>query len=122
MRISIYFILISIGIILLIGWLLWYFYFNIYEVKFECEPQKSNFTVGERVRIRAFPLNGFGNLIKSREVAIEIEILNGKNAVNIEHVKGNEAMITFVTDGKVELRCGSALSLRPTIFEFSVEE
>jgi len=98
---------------------IWYFYFNIYEVDFSYSPQKKQFNVNDTITVFSIPLNAFGNLIKKREIAFEIEILNGKHLVNTLQ-KGSKAEIIFISAGEVTLECISKYALRPTVLEFTV--
>jgi len=98
---------------------IWYFYFNIYEVDFSYSPKKKRYKVNDTITVSSIPLNAFGNLIKKREIAFEIEILNGKHLVNI-HQKGTKAEIIFLSAGEVTIKCISKYALRPAVLEFTV--
>jgi len=110
-----------IGVLFVTIYIVWYFFFNIYEVSFFIEPKKEKYHAGEQLLITLYPLNSFGKLIKKREVAIEFEILDGDSLLETEIIDKNKLKIKFLSNGNVKIRCDSKYSLKPTIFNFSVE-
>lgn len=114
-KFQIYFI--TAIIILILGLLVYYFIFNIYEVTFSIKPKILFADYKSTTIIKAIPVNALGYEVPFRSVRAKIEIEEGNDLVDV--IKRNENKGVFILrakdkPGKVKILIKSDKSLLPT--------
>ena len=116
--------LISVLIILIAAYGVWYFFFNIYEVKYKINFIK-NLSGSERLyEAESIPLNLFGSKVPIRTLDFDFEIVEGKSLIEIqEREKKCELYFTSSkSSGKIVLILKTKLSLFPQKMEFDLTD
>lgn len=113
-------LLFSATALFIAGYLIWYFFFNVYEVDYLLEPEKKIYDAGDSVIVTAVGVNAFGNFIKKREVAVDFEILNGNDILTTEKTSVNSLKVLFTEAGSAEIKFNTKYSLKPSVMKFTV--
>ncbi len=105
-------------IILILGLLVYYFIFNIYEVTFLIKPKTLFADYKSTTIIKAIPINALGYEVPFRSVNAKIEIEEGNDLIDI--IKANENKGIFILrakdrPGKVVVLIKSDKSLLSTL-------
>ena len=109
---------------LLAAYGIWYFVFNIYEVKYEIKfVEKCD--SGERLfEVLNFPVNLMGKRVPLRKINFDFEIISGEPLVQIKKRK-NKKELFFTTKekkGTLVLKLEDKLSLFPQKIEFNLAD
>ncbi len=115
-------ILVTLGIlILIVGFILWQYIFNIYEVSVKSNKQKIYTDEKSLIKIKAFPLNAWGFRTPLREISADFEIMEGAELVEIVEKTANKFRLRSKgIPGKVTVKMESNRSLKTTLVEISI--
>jgi hypothetical protein len=108
-------------VLIIISFLIFNYYFSIYEVTFGKVPEKVK--IGDSVTISLTPINGAGTKVPFRTSPFEIKFIEGESTVKIIDDKSTEGEFIFKTTspGNIKLLVTPKHALKPTIFEIIVE-
>jgi len=100
---------------------IWYFFFNIYEVKVLAETNKT-FKAGENYSVRIFGINSFGKKIPFGKIESSLEFLSGSNLVQKISRKNGEIKLKLKKgSGKVKFKIKGKYFIAPAVVEFEVK-
>lgn len=106
----------------IITFLIWYFFFNIYEVKFTAIPEGKNIKSNSELKIKYNGINSFGRKLTFRKISVDYKIIEGKELIEkIDSSYRNQ--ISFFTKSKngiITIQFDSRYSLNPSIFTFTI--
>lgn len=89
-KLSVYIIIVFLLCIVAYG--IWYFIFNIYEVKYEIQLLETN-SAGEKLfKIINKPINLLGKQVPFRKVDFDFEILFGDSLINLKTRKSKDEL------------------------------
>jgi len=94
------FILLLILIISISAYIIWYFYYNIYETKTFIIPSKNIYYVDDEVTIKVSGINSFGKIIEIKSIESHFIFLEGKNLVDIKNLNTENGEINFIVKSK----------------------
>jgi hypothetical protein len=80
-------------------YVIWYFYFNIYDVNFSVSNYDLYADDNSIAKIEIFPINSFGNRIHLREVEGDFIIEEGKDLVQV--IEKHKSSITIKTKNQI---------------------
>jgi hypothetical protein len=75
----------------------WFYLFNIYEVKISVIPESKILKSNDRIEINIIPLNSFGTKALWRSVNADYEIIEGEDLVNMKRI--SESAIEISSKG-----------------------
>lgn len=103
--------------------LLWFFYLNIYEVRFRYNFDPSNILVNKKYLIECKGINLLGKEIGYRDLKCEYIIQSDNSIINrIESKNRNNFEFTTSKEGTVELLLKSKYSLNPSLLLLQSKE
>jgi hypothetical protein len=108
---------------LIVGFLFYHYFINIYEVTISAEPKALYADNQSEVVISVVPLNSFGWRALFRTASAEFEIIEGLplvEIIKIDRVNGKMILKARSEKGKVIIEIKSPFSLLPTIIEIPV--
>lgn len=110
---------ITFVVLLIISFLIFNYYFSIYEVTFEKVSEKVK--IGDSVTISLTPINGAGTKVPFRTSPFEIKFIEGESAVEIVSDKSTDGEFVFkvTSPGNIKLLVTPKHALKPTIFEIN---
>lgn len=124
--------IISILVFLTLVYALWYYVFNIYEVRYEInqiekfdDDEKVNEIVNEKLyEVKNIPINLMGKKVPLRKLDFDFEIIEGASLVEILPRENKEELFfrSFNKSGEVIFIFKNKLSLFPQIVEFELKE
>lgn len=124
--------IISILVLLTLVYALWYYVFNIYEVRYEInqiekfdDDEKVNVIVNEKLyEVKNIPINLMGKKVPLRKLDFDFEIIEGASLVEIQPRENKEELFfrSLKKSGKVIFIFKNKLSLFPQIVEFELKE
>jgi hypothetical protein len=106
-------------VLFVLSFFAWQYIFSIYEVTVSVSSRNVN--TGDKVTIKAIPINSFGKVPPLRKLDCKFEFVEGRNL--IQSTKENSSSsITFTatSPGKVVLHVSSPLSLEKNLVEISI--
>jgi hypothetical protein len=108
-------------VLIIISFLIFNYYFSIYEVTFGKVPEKVK--IGDSVTISLTPINGAGTIVPFRTSPFEIKFIEGESIIKVVDDKSAEGEFIFKTTspGNIKLLVTPKHALKPTIFEIIVE-
>ncbi len=108
-------------VLIIISFLLFNYYFSIYEVTFGKVPEKVK--IGDSVTISLTPINGAGTIVPFRTSPFEIKFIEGESILKVVDDKSAEGEFVFKTTspGNIKLLVTPKHALKPTMFEIIVE-
>ena len=101
---------------------IWFYLFNIYEVKISVIPESKILKSNDRIEIKAIPLNSFGTKAILRSITAKFEIIEGKDLVDIK--RNHEGSITVFSKGEkgnVVILVTPSVGLFPSKVKIKVE-
>ncbi|MBK7868638.1 MAG: hypothetical protein IPJ75_17490 [Ignavibacteriales bacterium] len=106
--------------LIIISFLIFNYYFSIYEVTFGKVPEKVK--IGDSVTISLTPVNGAGTKVPFRTSPFEIKFIEGESTVKVINDKSAEGEFIFKTTspGNIKLLVTPKHALKPTLFEIVV--
>ena len=116
--------LISLLIIFIAAYGVWYFLFNIYEVKCKINFVKE-LQNGERLYVvECLPLNLLGGKAPFRNLDLDFEIEEGKSLIEVHERKSNSELFftSLKKSGKIVFILTTKLSLFPQKLEFDLAD
>lgn len=115
--ITIIVVLISITLVFI-----WFYLFNIYEVKIIVNPKSLRLTSNSKIEIETIPLNSFGTKALFRTISTKYEIVSGKELVRLENKSENILWIySKGKSGEVEILVTPSIGLFPSKFKIIIE-
>jgi hypothetical protein len=102
--------------------LIWHFFFSIYEVKFIPNFDGTNLKASTNYKIEYYGINSFGQKLTFRQIPIKFEIVEGKNLIEKidSSTKNQFSFITKLDSGIVKFQLSSQYSLNSSIFTFTI--
>ncbi|HZW39958.1 MAG TPA: hypothetical protein VFF33_11720 [Ignavibacteriaceae bacterium] len=120
-----YLIIIIVIVCAVAAFLVFHYYFSIYEVVYLIEPQKKLFADNNSfLTIKAKPLNAFGVKAPFRNAPCKIKIIEGKDLIDIIELNENEGYIKIKAKnltGTIIIQIKSKFALLPTEFQINIE-
>ena len=116
-------VLISLIIFLIVALAVYYYVFNIFDVTVKVFPADLYSDVSSKVTIEVIPVNALGKRVPFRMVNAEIEIVQGKELVEILTYKPERGILVLRSNekpGVVEVIIKSKYSLLPMEVEIPV--
>ena len=110
-------LVIAIILLLFVGvlFLIWFFYLNIYEVKFYYDFDPENVEINKTHLIKCKGINLLGKQIGFRNLEISVQIEAGSEIIEKLHVSSlNNFKFIFHQKGTVKLLLSSRYSLNPS--------
>ncbi len=110
-----------ISILVIASFIIWHFFFSIYEVKFSTNVNGHKLLVNSNYYIELLGINSFGNGLEFRRINPQFEIIKGDGIINDCKIQKNK--LTFHTTSKIgyiSFLIKTDYSLNPLIFNFSV--
>lgn len=105
----------SLIIIVCIFIFIWFYLFNIYEVKIHVVPESRILKSNEKIEIKVIPLNSFGTHAFFRNISAKFEILNGSELITIKYISESSiAIISKGEHGSAEILVTPSIGLFPT--------
>jgi len=107
---------------LLIAYLIYYFYFNIYEIEVFVNPNRLKPDNKSTAKISIKPINSLGIKIPFRKVYSEIHFIDGNELVNILLKKDRKIILKAKNyNGIVKIEILSKFSLLPNVVELKID-
>jgi len=100
----------------------WFYLFNIYEVKIIVNPESLKLTSNSKIEIQTIPLNSFGTKALFRTISTKYEIVSGKELINLE--KKSENILWIYSNGKsgeAEILVTPSIGLFPSKIKIKIE-
>jgi hypothetical protein len=109
----------TLVILLFAAFLIYNYYFSIYEVTFDSVPKSVK--PGDTVTIHLTPINGAGFKVPFRTSPFEYKFIEGESIVNRVTDKANEGELVFFVSspGNLKLLVTPKHALKPTLFEIN---
>lgn len=106
--------------LLIISFLIFNYYFSIYEVTFGSVPKMVK--IGDSVTISLTPVNGAGTKVPLRTSPFEIKFVEGESIIKVVNDKSTEGEFIFkaTSTGNIKLLVTPKHALKPTLFEIIV--
>ncbi len=110
---------ITFVILLILFFLVFNYYFSIYEVTFGKVPERVK--TGDSVTISLTPINGAGTKVPFRTSPFEIKFLEGESKIKVTNDKSDRGEYIFkvTSPGKIKLLVTPKHALKPTMFEIN---
>lgn len=117
-------ILISLFLVLIFFYGLWYFVFNIYEVKYEINFVKNLSDDNRLFEIENIPINLLGKKTPFRKLDFDYEIIEGGNLIDIvpRNINSELFFTTLHKKGRVTFILKTNLGLFPQRVEFDLSK
>ena len=103
----------------LMAFLIYNYFFNIYEVDYRTSDNKIFADGVSTYTIEVVPLNGLGTEVPFRKVKTQFEIVKGKELIEISKMDSENGILIIKAQnrtGEVEILVKPSLSLLPTKF------
>ena len=115
--------IISLAILLIIAFAVYYYVFNIYEVTVKVTPPNLFADNSSRITIRVIPINALGKRAPFRSVNAKFIITQGKDLIDVIEQDENNGILILRSkgkEGKVIIIVKSKYSLLPTEVDIHV--
>ncbi len=100
----------------------WFYLFNIYEVKIHVVTESRILKTNEKIEINVIPLNSFGTHAFFRNISAEFEILKGSELITIKYISGSSiAIFSKGEQGNAEILVTPSIGLFPSKITIKVE-
>ncbi|MFZ1290705.1 MAG: hypothetical protein WAR79_11485 [Melioribacteraceae bacterium] len=104
------------------SFLIWHYFFSIYEVKFLPNFKNSILKTNSEYFIEFYGINSFGQKLSFRKIEIEFEFLEGKELISEENIIQNKLCFSSnEREGKIVIKINSKFSLNPTILTYFIK-
>lgn len=114
-------ILVLISVLLIVSFLLWHFWFSIYEVNYKIKFDAEKLKVGNNYKISVYGINFWGRKFFNRNLQCDFSIEGKHEIVKIKTQK-NYCTIIPLKPGKFRLTISSKFSRNPSYIDLSIVE
>ncbi len=110
---------ITFVVLIIISFLIFNYYFSIYEVTFGKVPEKVK--IGDSVTISLTPINGAGTKVPFRTSPFEIKFIEGESTIKtvVDNSTEGEYIFKVTSPGNIKLLVTPKHALKPTLFEIN---
>ena len=112
--------LLIIVLVFLLSFFVWHFFLSIYEVKFNTSVEGSILKCNSEIIIKTIGVNSLGWELPFRKIESKVEIIDGKDLVELSQLENSIKIKTLNTEGKLAIKASPNLSLNPTKFSYKI--